>query len=87
VNDETGAEAEGTSRRVEIPPQSQRREHVNVAARAETDVHSKKTIAPVCRGSQSRGGRGQETRSGSLFFGRGRRSIVNDRQGDATKEE
>ena len=46
---------------------------------------SKKTIAPRCRGSRSRGGRGRETRSRSLFFGRGRRSSVNDRQGDTTK--
>jgi hypothetical protein len=49
-------------------------------------VCSKKTIAPRCRGSRSRGGRGRETRSRSLIFGRGRRSSVNDRQGDATKE-
>jgi hypothetical protein len=31
---------------------------------------------------RSRGGRGRETRSRSLIFGRGRRSSVNDRQGD-----
>jgi hypothetical protein len=49
-------------------------------------VCSKKTIAPICRGSRSRGGRGRETRSRSLFFWRGRRSSVNDRQGDTTKE-
>jgi hypothetical protein len=48
-------------------------------------VCSKKTIAPRCRGSQSRGGRGRHTRSRSLIFGRGRRSSVNDRQGDTTK--
>jgi hypothetical protein len=48
-------------------------------------VCSKKMIAPRCRGSRSRGGRGRETRSRSLIFGRGRRSSVNDRQGDTTK--
>jgi hypothetical protein len=48
-------------------------------------VCSKKTIAPRCRGSRSRGGRGRETRSRSLIFGRGRRSSVNDRQSDTTK--
>jgi hypothetical protein len=48
-------------------------------------VCSKKTIAPRCRGSRSRGGRGRETRSRSLIFGRGRRSSVNDRHGDTTK--
>jgi hypothetical protein len=48
-------------------------------------VCSKKTIAPRCRGSRSRGGRGREMRSRSLIFGRGRRSSVNDRQGDTTK--
>jgi hypothetical protein len=46
-------------------------------------VYSKKTIAPSCRGSRSRGGRGQETYNSILFFGRGRRSSVNDRWGDA----
>jgi hypothetical protein len=49
-------------------------------------VCSKKTIAPRCRGSRSRGGRGRETRNRSLFFGRGRRSSVNGRHGDITKE-
>jgi hypothetical protein len=48
-------------------------------------VCSKKTIAPRCRGSRSRCGRGRETRSRSLIFGRGRRSSVNDLQGDTTK--
>jgi hypothetical protein len=48
-------------------------------------VCSKKTIAPRCRGSRSRGGRGRKTRSKSLIFGRGRRSSVNDRQGDTAK--
>jgi hypothetical protein len=85
--DETVVEAEGRSRRVEIPPQSQRRDGANVATGVETSVCSKKTIAPRCRGSRSRGGRGRETRSRSLFFGRGRRSSINDRQGDTTKEQ
>jgi hypothetical protein len=85
THDETRVEAECRSRRVEIPPQSQRRNGANVAARVETGVCSKKTIAPRCRGSQSRGGRGRETRNRSLIFGRGRRSSVNDRQGDTTK--
>jgi hypothetical protein len=85
THDETGVESEGTSRRVEIPPQSQRRDGANVAAGVETGVCSKKTIAPGCRGSRSRGGRSRETRSRSLIFGRGRRSSVNDRQGDTTK--
>jgi hypothetical protein len=48
-------------------------------------VCSRKTIAPRCRGSRSRGGRGRETRSRSLIFGRGRRSSINDQQGDTTK--
>jgi hypothetical protein len=48
-------------------------------------VCSKKTIAPRCRGSRSRGGRGRKTRSKSLIFRRGRRSSVNDRQGDTAK--
>jgi hypothetical protein len=48
-------------------------------------VCSKKTIAPRCRGSRSRGGRGRETLNRSLIFGRGRRSSVNDRRGDTTK--
>jgi hypothetical protein len=48
-------------------------------------VCSKKTIAPRCQGRRSRGGHGRETRSRSLIFGRGRRSSVNDRQGDTTK--
>jgi hypothetical protein len=82
---ETGVEAEGRSRRVEIPPQSQRRDGANVAAGVETGVCSKKTIAPRCQGSRSRGGRGRETRSRSLISGRGRRSSVNDQQGDTTK--
>jgi hypothetical protein len=85
THDETGVEAEGRSRRVEIPPQSQRRDGANVEAGVETGVCSKKTIAPRCRGSRSRGGCGWETRSRSLIFGRGRRSSVNDRQGDTTK--
>jgi hypothetical protein len=80
THDETGVEAEGRSRRVEIPPQSQRHDGANVAAGVETGVCSKKTIAPRCRGSRSRGGR-----SKSLIFGRGRRSSVNDRQGDTAK--
>jgi hypothetical protein len=70
THDETGVEAEGRSRRVEIPPQSQRRDGANVAAGVETGVCSKKTIAPRCRGSRSRGGRGRKTRSKSLIFGR-----------------
>jgi hypothetical protein len=85
THDETGVEAEGRSRRVEIPQQSQRRNGANVAAGVETGVCSKKTIAPRCRGSRSRGGRGRETRSRSLISGRGRRSSINDRQGDTTK--
>jgi hypothetical protein len=85
THDETGVEAEGRSRRAEIPPQSQRRDGANVAAGVETGVCSKKTITPRRRDSRSRGGRGRETRSRSLFFGRGRRSSVNDRQGDTTK--
>jgi hypothetical protein len=44
THDETGVEAEGRSRRVEIPPQSQRRDGANVAAGVETGVCSKKTI-------------------------------------------
>jgi hypothetical protein len=40
THNETGVEAEGKSRRVEIPPQSQCRERANVAAGAETSVHS-----------------------------------------------
>jgi hypothetical protein len=67
------------------PPQSQRRDGANVAAGVETGVCSKKTIAPRCQGSRSRGGRGRETGSRSLIFGRGRRSSVNDRQGDTAK--
>jgi hypothetical protein len=85
THDETRVETKGRSRRVEIPPQSQRRNGANIEARVETGVCSKKTIAPRCRGSQSRGGRGRETRSRSLIFRRGRRSSVNDRQGDTTK--
>jgi hypothetical protein len=49
-------------------------------------VDSEKAIAPRCRVSRSRGGRGQETHNRSLFFGRGRHSSINDRQGDTTKE-
>jgi hypothetical protein len=44
-------------------------------------VCSNETIAPRCRGSRSRGGRGRESCSRSMFFGRGRRSSVNDRRG------
>jgi hypothetical protein len=87
THDETGVEAEGRSRRVEIPQQSQRRDGTNVEAGVETNVCSKKTITPRCRGSRSLGGRGREPRSRSLFFGRGRRSSVNGRQGDITKEQ
>jgi hypothetical protein len=43
-------------------------------------VCSKKTIAPRCRGSRSRGGRGRKTRNKSLIFGR-----VDVRQGDTAK--
>jgi hypothetical protein len=43
-------------------------------------------IAPRCRGSRSRGDYGQVTCNRSLFFGRGRCSSVNGRQGDTTKE-
>jgi hypothetical protein len=85
THDETGVEAKGRSRRVEIPPQSQRRDGANVAAGVENGVCSKKTIAPRCRGSRSRGGRGRKTRNKSLIFRRGRRSSVNDRQGDTAK--
>jgi hypothetical protein len=85
THDETGVEAKGRSRRVEIPPQLQRREGANVAAGAETGVCAKETIAPRCRGSRSRGGRGREARNRSLFFGRGRRSSVNDRRGRHNK--
>jgi hypothetical protein len=85
THDETGVEAECRSRRVEIPPQSQRRDGANVAAGVETGVRTKKTIAPRCRGSRRRGGRGRETHNRSLIFGRGRRSSVNDRQGDTAK--
>jgi hypothetical protein len=70
THDETGVEAEGRSRRVETPPQAQRRDGANVAAGVEAGVCSKKTIAPRCRGSRSRGGRGRKTRSKSLIFGR-----------------
>jgi hypothetical protein len=69
THDVTGVEAEGRSRRVEIPPQSQHRDGANVAAGVEIVVCSKKTIAPRCRGSRSRGGRGRKTRSKSLIFG------------------
>jgi hypothetical protein len=48
THNETGVEAEGRSRRVEIPPQSQRRDSANVAAGLETGVRTKKTIAPRC---------------------------------------
>jgi hypothetical protein len=40
ANDETGAEAEGRSRLVEIPPQSQHHEGVCVAVGVETSVQS-----------------------------------------------
>jgi hypothetical protein len=53
THDETGVEAEGRSRRVEIPPQLQHRDGVNVAAGVETGVCSMKMIAPRCRGSRS----------------------------------
>jgi hypothetical protein len=88
AHDGTGVEAEGRSRRVDIPPQSQRREGVNVAAGVDTGVDSEKVISPRCRGSRSRGGRGRgrETCNNSLWFGRGRRSSINDRQRDTTKE-
>jgi hypothetical protein len=79
-------EVEGRSRRVQIPSQSQCREGANVAAGGETCGDSEKTIAPGCQGSRSRGGLGRETRNRSMFFGRGRRSSVNGRQGDTTKE-
>jgi hypothetical protein len=46
THDETGVEAKGRSRRVEIPPQSQRREGANGAAGEETGVDSEKEIAP-----------------------------------------
>jgi hypothetical protein len=62
------------------PRQSQHRDGANVAAGVETGVCSKKMIPIRCRGSRSRGGRGRETRSRSLFFRRGRRSSVNDRR-------
>jgi hypothetical protein len=78
THDETGVDAEGRSRRVEIPLQSQRRDGANVAVGEEIGVDSEKAIAPGCRVSRSRGGRGRETRSRSLFFGRSRRSSVND---------
>jgi hypothetical protein len=45
AHDETGVEAEGRSRRVQIPPQSQRREDANVVVGVETGVDSEKTIA------------------------------------------
>jgi hypothetical protein len=76
----------GADRLKSPPPQSQRHEGANVAAGVETGVDSEKMIAPGCRVSRSRGGRGRETRSSSLFFGRGQRSSVNDWQGDTTKE-
>jgi hypothetical protein len=85
THDETGVEAEGRSRRVEILPQSQSRDDANVAAGVETGVCSKKTRAPGCRGSRNRGDRDRETRSRSLFFGRGRRSSVNGRRGRHNK--
>ena len=70
THDETGAKAESRSRRVEIPLQSQRREGVDVAAGVETDVDSENTIAPGCRVSQSRGGRGREIHSSSVSVSR-----------------
>ena len=48
-------------------------------------MHSK-MIAPGCRGSRSRGGRGRETDNNGLVLRRGRRSSVKDRRGDTTKE-
>jgi hypothetical protein len=86
AHDDTGVKAEGRSRRVDIPLQSQRREGANAAVGVETGVDFEKMIAPGCRGSRSRGGCGRETRSNSLFFGRGRRSSVNGRRGNTTKE-
>lgn len=44
-HDKTIVEAEGRSRWVEIPPQSQRREGANVTAGVQTDVDFKKMIA------------------------------------------
>jgi hypothetical protein len=55
---------------------------VHLWLEVETGLCSKKTIAPGCRGSRSRGGRGRDTPSDNLFFERGRRSSVNDRRGD-----
>jgi hypothetical protein len=82
AHDGTGVEAEVRSRWDDIPRQSQRHEGVNVAVEVKTGVDSEKTIAPGCGGSRTRGGRGRETRSSSLFVGRCRRSSVNDRRGD-----
>jgi hypothetical protein len=81
ANNDTGAEAEGRSRRVEIPPQSQRSEDASVVAVVGTDVHAMWMIAPRCRGSRSR-----KTCSGDLVLWRSRRSSVNNRWGDTTKE-
>jgi hypothetical protein len=49
-------------------------------------VDFEKMITLGCRGSRSQSGRGRETRSSSLFFGTGRRSSVNGRRRDTTKE-
>jgi hypothetical protein len=43
THNETGVEAEGRSRQIEILPQSQRHEGANVAAGVETDVDSENT--------------------------------------------
>jgi hypothetical protein len=77
VHDETRVEVEGRNRLVDISPQSQRREGANVAGGVETSVDSEKTVALGCRPSQSRGG--QQTRSSSMSFGRGRRLSINGR--------
>jgi hypothetical protein len=45
AHDETGVEAKVRSRRVEIPPQSQRHQGESVVARVETGVYSMKMIA------------------------------------------
>jgi hypothetical protein len=86
THDETGVEAEGRSRRVEIPPQSQRRDGTNVATGVETGVCSKKTRALRCRDSRSRGVRDWETRNRSLFFGGVDVRASTTDEGDTTKE-
>jgi hypothetical protein len=80
THDETGVEAEDRSRRVEIP-----RSRSVVMVRM-LWLEKRPAWTPRHRGSRSRGGRDRETRSRSLSFGRGRRSSVNGRQGDTTKE-